>query len=375
MKTLKDIQFVDGIKVLMRADFNVPLKNGVVANDYRIRMTIPSIEYLLSKGAVVILMSHLEADDGSNPSLQPVANRLNELGVKVSFIKDYKNAYEFIESESQKSGKCFLLENLRFFDGEKGNDPKFSKELASLADIYVNDAFSVCHRKHASIVGVPKLLDSYAGLQLEKEISYLSKAFNPTRPFLFILGGAKFDTKLPLFEKFMKIADFVFVGGALANDFLLKKGYEVGESTVSKGDFELSQFLGNEKLLLPSDVLNEKREVKSVIDFSSTEKMVDVGPKTLEELREVILKAKSILWNGPLGRYEDGFQDSTLALAKIIGEATENDGVESIVGGGDTLAAIATLGIESKFTFVSTGGGAMLDFLANGTLVGIEVLK
>jgi len=372
MKTLKDIRFVDGLKALVRADFNVPLKNGAVADDYRIRMTIPTVKHLLDKKAKVILISHLESNDGGNPSLQPIADALNRLNVTVKFIKDYKNAREIIEAEDYG---CFLLENLRFFDGEKGNDAKFAKELASLADIYVNDAFSVCHREHASVVGIPKYLDSYAGLQLEKEISHLSRAFDPARPFLFILGGAKFDTKLPLLEKFMKIADFVFVGGALANDFFQEKGYEVGASAVSKGDFGLSRFVKSKKLLLPADVLNEGREVRSSDGLSSTDKAVDAGPKTLAELKETIHISKLVLWNGPLGKYEGGFQEATLTLARMIGEATEKSGVESIVGGGDTLAAIAALGIESKFTFVSTGGGAMLDFLANGTLPGIKALE
>ena len=377
MKTLKDIKFVEGMKVLVRTDFNVSIKNGEVIDDYRIRMAIPTIEFLLSKKATIILISHLEANDGGNPSLLPIANHLNKLGVKATFIKDYKNAYEIIQKENQG---CFLLENLRFFDSEKNNDTKFAQELASLADIYVNDAFSVCHRKHASIVGIPKILDSYAGLQLEKEISHLSRAFNPRRPFLFILGGAKFDTKLPLLEKFMNIADFVFVGGALANNFFKEKGYEIGGSAVSNGDFGLKRFTDDPKLLLPIDVINEKKEVKAANDIKSDEKIMDAGPKTLELLEETIGKSKFILWNGPLGKCEDGYVDSTFKLAKMIADATldshnENESViESIVGGGDTLAAIMNLDISNKFTFVSTGGGAMLDFLANETLPGIEVL-
>ncbi len=387
MKTLKDIKYTTGLKVLVRVDFNVSIKDGIVTEDYRIRMALPTIKYLLEKGSTVILISHLEANDGVNPSLRPIAECLNRLGTEVTFIENYKNAFNIINNESHDSGsddvknKCFLMENLRFFEGEKSNDKQFAKELASLADVYVNEAFSVCHRKHASIVGVPEYLDSYAGLQLESEITNLSKAFNPNRPFLFILGGAKFDTKLPLLEKFMKIADYVFVGGALANNLLREKGYEIGKSTVSEGDFGLKKFIADPKLLIPIDILNQSNDSKNANEVLPDDIILDIGSKTLEQIQEVVDKSKFILWNGPMGKYEGGFQKSTLELAKMIGDATlksrnESDqSIESILGGGDTLTAIETLNIESKFTFVSTGGGAMLDFLANGSLPGIDAIK
>ncbi len=370
MKTLKDIEFLDGVKILVRADFNVPIKNGKVVDDYRIRMALPTINHLLEKKAKVILMSHLEANDGENPSLLPVADRLKELGVEVIFIKDYKKVSSIIES----GNGCFLLENLRFFDGEKANDTQFAKELASFGDIYVNEAFSCCHRKHASIVGVPKFLPNYAGLQLENEITHLSKAFNPPRPFIFILGGAKFETKLPLLEKFMDIADQIFVGGALATDFFKEKGYEVGKSLVSEGDFKLSRFVHSPKLFLPIDIMTESKEVKAVDALNPTDNSMDCGPATAKLLRERINGAKFILWNGPLGIYEGGFKRSTLELAQIIAEATAN-GAESILGGGDTLAAIEELHLQEQVTFMSTGGGAMLEFLAQGSLPGIEALE
>jgi len=384
MKTLQDIPELDGVKVLVRVDFNVPVKNGKVADDFRIRMALPTIDYLRSKGAAVILISHIEAAESSKkkgikeekPSLEPVVVHLSKLGMAVHFIKDYKKAFHVIEGENK--GSVFLLENLRFFDGEKNNDPKFAKELASLADIYVNDAFSVSHREHASVVGVPKYIPAYAGLQFEKEVKNLSRAFDPSHPFLFILGGAKFETKLPLLKKFMSIADRVFIGGALANDFYKKNGYETGVSLVSSGDVDLAPFMNDPKLILPVDVENQKKEIKQPNKLSKEDKILDVGPDTLELLKGKIAAAKFILWNGPLGLYEDGYCQPTLELAKMIGEKTEegkNSGVESIVGGGDTLAAIAEQGIEDKFTFVSTGGGAMLDFLAQGTLPGIEALN
>ncbi len=379
MKTLKDIEYLSGVKVLVRVDFNVPIKNGVVVEDFRVRAALPTIDYLIGKGAKVILMSHLEAADGTNPSLAPVADCLKRLGKEVMFIKDFNRAHD-VTNEQLKGGACALLENLRFFDGEKKNDLKFAKELASLGDLYVNDAFSVCHREHASVVGVPKFLPSYAGLQLEKEVANLSRAFTPTHPFLFILGGAKFDTKLPLLEKFIEIADSVFVGGALANDLLKAKGYAVGKSVVSKEDdlrlkiYDLRKLAQNPKIILPLDIIDEKKQVEPVNAIGADDKNMDIGPDTMEALKSIVATAKFILWNGPLGLYESGFKEATIELAKMISEATAN-GTESIVGGGDTLAAIAELGAQEKFTFISTGGGAMLDFLATGTLPGIEALK
>ncbi len=374
MKTLSDIHHLQGVKVLVRADFNVPIKNGEVADDYRMRMALPTIDFLRKKKAKIILVSHLESADGGNPSLEPVARKLEKLGSKVIFVKDWKNAHEVIENELV-GGECVLLENLRFFEGEKDNDPKFAKQMASLADIYVNEAFSVSHREHASIVSVPKLIPSYAGIQLEREVMALSKAFNPAHPFLFILGGAKFETKLPLLSKFLSIADDVFVGGALANDLFKAKGYETGISLLSKGGVDLTEFLNNPKLMIPTDIVTQNKEIKAADQVSKMDKIMDAGPKSIELLKQKINAAKFILWNGPLGLYEDGYRGPTLDLAKLIAGASEGSGTESIVGGGDTLAAISSLGLQDKFTFISTGGGAMLDFLAQGTLPGIEALK
>jgi len=388
MKTLNDIENLKSVKVLVRVDFNVPIRNGAVADDTRIKAAMPTIDFLRAKGARVILISHLESNDGSIPSLQPVADHLKlKIGLPVMFVKNIRAANDLIENELQES-QCMLLENLRFFDGEKANDQKFAKELASLADIYVNEAFSVCHREHASIVSVPKYLPSYAGLELEKEIDNLSKAFNPPHPFLFILGGAKFETKLPLLSKFIEIADTVFVGGALANDLFKAKGYEVGKSLVSDlGDSshhpsaggadtinDLAKYVNNPKLLLPIDVTVEDKSVKSPDSLSSIDEIKDSGPKTIALLQDKINASKFILWNGPLGVYEDGYRQPTLDLARMIGEATAH-GAETIVGGGDTLAAVASLGLSDKFSFVSTAGGAMLDFLAKGTLPGIQALN
>ncbi len=374
MKTIKNIEHLKGVKALVRVDFNVPVANGVVTDDFRMRTALPTIDFLTGKGAKVILVSHMESKDGGNPSLEPVVIHLKKLGRAVSFVKHFKVANEFIENE-QKDGECVLLENLRIFEGEKANDDKFARELASLGDVFVNEAFSACHREHASIVGVPKYLPSYAGLQLEKEVENLSRAFNPTHPFLLILGGAKFETKLPLLEKFINIADSMFVGGALAHDFFKAKGFNIGKSISFEDRVDLSGYLNNPKVEVPIDVVTDDRETKASDSLNDDDTIADAGTKTAELLKNKVSTAHFILWNGPLGVYEDGFKNATLELAKMIAERTESGNATSIVGGGDTIAAIEELNLQNKFTFISTGGGAMLEFLAKGSLPGIEALE
>ncbi|MEN9912617.1 MAG: hypothetical protein RLY66_25 [Candidatus Parcubacteria bacterium] len=369
MKTLKDIQYLKGVKVLVRVDFNVPIKNDVVVDDFRIRATLPTIKFLKEGGATIILIAHLESSDGTNPTLEPVAKKLGDLGIETTFIKDYKKVSSAVESAP---GSCFLLENLRVFEGEKDNDQKFAQELASLADIYVNDAFSVSHREHASVVGVPKYIPGYVGLQFEQEIANLSKAFEPSHPFLFILGGAKFETKMPLVEKFSELADTVFIGGALANDLLKAQGKEVGTSRVSSSPIDLTKILANPKIFSCVDVAIANDGDKDIDHIETTDLIADIGAKSVALLKEKVATAKFILWNGPFGIYEKGFTWGTEECARLI---AENDSAVKIVGGGDTLAAIAKLGVEDKYTFVSTGGGAMLDFLAQGTLPGIQALE
>ena len=352
MKSIREVEELDGIRVLVRLDLNVPIQNGIIMDDYRIRKSLPLIKYLNEKGAVLILISHIETK--GDPTLKPVADYLKKLGVDCFFEKNYKKALN-------SKNKITLLENLRDYEGEKKNDKKFAKELASLADIYVNEAFPVSHREHASICAITEFIPSYVGFQFEEEVRHLSSAFNPERPFLFILGGAKFETKLPLLEKFIKIADRIFVGGALANNFFKEQGKDIGSSLVYPENYDLNRFLSTGKVLLPVDNILKDNAI------------MDCGIKTVELLKNEVKKAKYVLWNGPLGAYENGYKSPTLRLAEILADATEN-GVKTIVGGGDTIAAIAELGLEDKFTFVSTGGGAMLDFLAKGTLPGIEAL-
>lgn len=330
LPTVKDIPDLKDKRVLVRVDWNVPIQDGEVVDDFRIRQSMPTLEYLQKAGTMLTLITHLDPDEATVAPLQ-----------------------KFVPEGME------LLENLRHNPGEKANDEDFAKELASDQDIFVNEAFSVAHRPHASVIGVPKFLPSYAGFEFVEEVEKLSEAFNPEHPFIFILGGAKFDTKLPLINKFLNIADTIFVGGALANNFFKDQGMDIKKSYVSQGEFPTTALFETGKIMLP-------------LDYAwLEERIVDAGPKTIEALKEKISEAQTILWNGPLGEYEVGAKEWTLALAKALAES----GKKVIVGGGDTLAAIKELNLFDKFFFVSTGGGAMLDFLASGTLPGIEALK
>jgi len=385
MKTIDQANIKTGTRVLLRADFNVAVQGGKVVDDFRIRKTIATLDFLKGKGANVVMVSHIDVVAGSKakPTLRPVIESLNKLGFPCEFAETIEEVQKISLEKGKKDAASFiLLENIRNYPGEAANDPAFAKQLTTLGDIYVNDAFSVSHRAHASIVGVPKLLPHFAGFQLALEVENLSKAFDPSHPFLFILGGAKFETKLPLVEKFLDKADTIFIGGALANDLFKAKGFEVGRSTISQASNDFDGLLSNIKIILPIDVVVDSVGEQKILEpdkVSKDEKILDAGPKTLVLLEEKIDAAKFILWNGPLGNYENGYKEPTHELARMIAHATKR-GAKSIIGGGDTLAAIAELKQtggesldppEADFTFVSTGGGAMLDFLAKGTLVGI----
>ncbi len=361
--TKKDLK---GARVLLRVDFNVPILGGRVQNDFRIAQSLETIEYLTSRGARVIIISHL---GDAKASLRPVAERLNKY-LHAGFYPGL-NAKDLIRDLPE--GGVLVLENLRREAGEEKNSAKFAAQLADLADIYVNDAFSVCHRKHASVVGVPKLLPSYAGFLLESEIRHLSKAFKPNHPFLFVLGGAKFSTKIPLVKKFLPSADTILIGGALANDLYKAEGLEVGRSLVDNDSKAVKPFLKESKIITPREVMVTGFSIgeKSVETVEKQEMIVDATANWVAGLEPLIAKAKFILWNGPIGNFENGYSAGTKMLAKLI----VNSNAFSIIGGGDTISAIEELNIMDQFSFVSTGGGAMLDFLASGTLPGIEALK
>ncbi|RJQ30801.1 phosphoglycerate kinase [Candidatus Parcubacteria bacterium] len=349
---------VRGKRALTRVDFNVLFNDGRVEDLYRISKTIPTIEYLRDRGARTILISHLSS--GKNGSLSAIAEYLNQnSSVPVKFIKQKSLREIKKETDEMKDGDVVLIENLRLFPGEENNDPRFAEELAKLGDVYVNDAFSSSHRGHASIVGLPKYLPSYIGFLFEKEMEGFRSVFEPSHPFLFILGGVKIETKLSVLDKFLEIADSVFVGGALANSFLKAKGFDTGDSVVSE-KISVEKYLGNPKMFFPVDV--KKKDGK----------IFDIGEETIAKLLPIIKEAKFILWNGPVGNIEErDFDKGT----KVLAQAVLDSGAKAVVGGGDTVAVLNQMGILDKFSFVSTAGGAMLEFLATGTLPGIEAIK
>lgn len=359
MRSIRDIKVFQNIPILVRAALNVPIENGNVLNDYRLRRALKTIRFLSERGARVILIGHL--GNKGTETLKPVSKALGTLINGVSFFGETVGVRARTAVRNIAPGGILVMENLRRNAGEKKNDKEFVKELASLADIFVEDSFDTCHRVHASIVGVPKILPSYAGLLLEEEVRELSEALAPKRPALAVIGGAKFSTKIEVINTLLKIYDDVFVGGALANDFIKASGGDVGESLVSGvvDIKEIKNILANPKLILPIDSVIVNRAI------------LDHGPCTIELLSKLSERAKTILWNGPLGNYESGFTDATNAFAHTVAGSTSR----SIVGGGDTIAAIENLGLLSEFSFVSTGGGAMIQFLAQGTLPGIDVLN
>lgn len=370
--TIKDIKNLKGKRVVLRLDFNVPIKNGKIVETMRIDRAMPTVEYLVKKKARVIILSHIGKDASS--SLKPVVQYLNKK-IKVGFVPDFRTEQARKVAEGLPEGGVVVFENLRLDDRETSNDPEFAKYLASFGDIYVNDAFAVSHRAHASVVGITKYLPSYIGFLIADEIKHLSLALNPKHPFLFILGGAKFETKMPLMKKFMKIADQVFVGGILANDFFHDIGLEVGKSVIDTYDFKLTPLLKKGRIILPSDVVvktgdGKKTAVRNIDRLSPVDTIVDVGPETIKNLIPILKKAKLVVWNGPLGFYEEGFDKGTIALLNAITESKAT----SIIGGGDTAVIVEKLGLESKLSFVSTGGGATLDYLADGKLPGIDAI-
>lgn len=367
--SIKDAPNLKGVHVLVRSALNVPVENGVVTNPFRLTKALPTIEWLQHQGAKVILLSHIDGPVGS--SLEPVYKELKKK-IGLTFVHDIGGTATRAALTAMKDGDVVLLENVRREAGEIGNDDAFARKLATLADVYVNDDFPTTHRRHASIVGVPKYLPSYAGLQFMSELIGLTPALNPQSPSLAIIGGAKFVTKEPLIRKLLTLYDKVFLGGALANDFFKAEGYEVGRSLVSDAS-QVKDLLHNSKIIVPVDVTVEGvdgKEVKKPDEVLENEIIYDMGPESLALLAPLIQKARIVVWNGPLGNFEKGYTEMTEGMAREVALAS---GV-SVVGGGDTVASIQKLGLNDKFEYLSTAGGAMLDFLANGTLPGIEAL-
>ncbi len=383
MRSIRNAK-VKGKIVLLRVDFDVPLdQRGKVADDFRMRMALPTIQILSRKGANLVLISKLGRPDGQdkNLSLKPVGQHFAKLTKRKVFFSPAhpKDLFPIVRCLPPRG--ILLLENIRFFKGETSNNPSFAKTLSQLGDLYVNDAFAVSHRKEASVVGITRYLPSFAGLRLEKEVKVLSRVKgNVARPFGVIIGGAKIEDKLPVIEKFLKKADWVFVGGGVANTFLWAKGFKVGKSLKDRKYLKMSQkLLKNKKLILPVDWLAAKdpgsRSPSYYFskDIKENEAIFDMGMASIALLDEKIRESKTILWNGPVGVAENqNFTQGSHAIAYAISESPK---AFSVVGGGDTIEVIHELGLKNKFSFISTGGGAMLEFLAGKKLPGIEALK
>ncbi len=375
MKCIHEIspEMLKGKRVIIRTDFNVPLSNsGKILETARIDFCLKTIAYLKNSGAKVIIISHIGRE--KTETLLPVYQYLKKK-ISLEFVPDWNEVQIASRVQVLKEGEVILLENLRQKDEETQNVFSFAEFLASLADIYVNDAFSASHREHASIVGLPKILKSYAGCQFKKEFESLSKIFNPEHPFVVLMGGAKFETKIPVIESLLKIADTVFVGGALANDILKANGFEVGQSKVSDMDTVYAQnVFKNEKVVIVHDVrvqsflFNKNKDIKEV---AKTDKIIDGGEKTAQLIAEKIKQAKFVVWNGPFGMFEQG----NSFLSKKVIQAIEASSAYSIIGGGDTVAEVKKLGKENVFDFMSLSGGAMLEFVAKKTLPGIDALS
>ena len=385
-KTIEDID-VKGKKVLVRCDFNVPLKDGVITDENRLNGALPTINYLINNGAKVILCSHLGKD--ASKSLAPVAKRLSEmLNKEVVFARDEEvvGANARAAVEAMKDGDVVLLENTRCRKEETKNDEAFSKELASLADIFVNDAFGTAHRAHCSTVGVTKFLDTaVCGYLIQKELKFLGEAVNnPVRPFVAILGGAKVSDKIAVINNLLEKVDTLIIGGGMAYTFLKAQGYEVGSSLVEADRIDYAKEMIEKaaakgvKFLLPVDhrVATEFKDVEPVVtedqNIPAGSMGLDIGPKTETLYADAIKDAKTVIWNGPMGVFEfENFNKGTIAVAKAMADADAT----TVIGGGDSAAAVNILGFGDKMTHISTGGGASLEFLEGKALPGIEALN
>ena len=391
-KTVRDIN-VKGKRVLMRVDFNVPLKGepgslGVVTDDTRIRAALPTIQYLLGQGAAVILMSHLgRPKDGPDPqySMKPTATHLaGLLGKPVAFVGECVGAEAQAAAAALKPGELLVLENTRFYPGETKNDLALAEQMAALADIYVNDAFGSAHRAHASTEGVAHFLPAVAGFLMEKELAYLGGALeNPRRPFVAILGGAKVSDKIAVINSLLDKADVLLIGGGMANTFFKAQGLAIGDSLVEDAALDTARTFvakAGSRLVLPVDVVvadafdaNAAMQTVPVDAVPAGWRILDIGPATVARFREALTPAKTVVWNGPLGVFEfPRFAAGTVSVAELVAELPD---ATTVIGGGDSAAAVAQAGLADKMSHISTGGGASLEFLEGKALPGVMALN
>ncbi|MDE3840080.1 phosphoglycerate kinase [Bacillus methanolicus] len=389
-KSIKDVD-VKGKRVFCRVDFNVPMKDGQITDETRIRAALPTIQYLIEQGAKVILASHLGRPKGKvneEMRLTPVAKRLSELLEKE--VKKTDEAYgDTVKSviDSMNEGDVLLLENVRFYPGEEKNDPELAKAFAELADVYVNDAFGAAHRAHASTEGIAHYLPAVSGFLMEKEIEVLGKALsNPDRPFTAIIGGAKVKDKIGVIENLLEKVDNLIIGGGLAYTFVKAKGHEIGKSLLEEDKIELAKSFMEKaeqkgvKFYMPVDAIvaddfsaDANTKVVSIEEIPSDWEALDIGPKTREIYKDVIQKSKLVIWNGPMGVFEiDKFAEGTRAVARALAEANDT---YSVIGGGDSPAAVEKFGLADKMSHISTGGGASLEFMEGKQLPGVVALN
>jgi len=377
IKSIRNVKNLAGKIVLLRVDLNVPIKNGLIKNDYKIVAILPTIRYLLRHNAKIIITTHL----GKNNTAKPVAKILARLlGKKILFISEAVGNKIELAARKMMPKDIIFLENLRFNPGEEKNDKKFARVLAEPADIYVNDAFAVSHRNHASVSAIKKYLPSYAGLLLEKEILNLNKILEPRQPLISIIGGAKIKTKIFLIKKLAKMSFRVLIGGALANNFIAAHGFKIGKSLADKASIKIAAGLIKKykNIILPVDVIVEKKitskniEVKPVNQVSKDDIILDIGPHTIKLFVSFIKKANTIVWNGPLGYFEnEHFKHGTLSVARFI--ATRSTGSAfGVVGGGETIEALKMTKMEHYIDWISTGGGAMLTYLGGEPMPGLK---
>ncbi len=366
---IKNVESLSGKKVLLRIDVNISIgNNGIIdpGEDWRIVKSLRTIEFLRDSGASVIILSHIGRD--KKETLKTVFDYMNNI-LTLGFIPSYdsKTIKHYISNMGK--GSIVMMENVRQFEEEIRNDTSYLKDIIDLCDIYVNDAFSVSHREHASVNAVTKTMPSYFGLQFVNEINHLTEFLSHKDGIkILLLGGAKFGTKLMLLENMLPRLDYVLLGGALANVFLKARGFNIGKSFCD--EIDISHIINNEKIILPIDYIDEHGDVASIDDVGDENTILDIGPDTIELFEKIISHSSSVMWNGPMGKYEDGYTEGSIQIAKTISYLD----IYSLIGGGDTTTLIVENNLEDAFSFISTGGGAMLEFLVKGTLPGIEVI-